>query len=126
MCDHRLQSELDQERDRTDNLKQQLSSSKGLTIPFACRVCIAMCIDSSCPLSPSTNPVAPADMVERLQAELESSRRQSADSKAARTRADALCQQLRDKLEALQRAAAAEHGSLQVYTRMLDVWEEWP
>ena len=126
MCDHRLQSKLDQERDASGRLKQQLSSSKGVARAYACTTCTAMCIGFSCPLSPTTNPVAPADMVEQLHAQLEEGRRQGADSKAASSKTDALCQQLRDKLEGLQRAAAAEQRSLQVCTHITEVWEEWP
>ena len=60
--------------------------------------------------------IATADKVEQLSAELHKSRRQSADSKSAKGGSDALCKQLRDKLEALQRAAATENHSLQVRT----------
>lgn len=57
---------------------------------------------------------APADKVEKLQAQLEQSRRQNTDSNSGIPNSDALCKQLRDELESSQRTAAMENNRLQV------------
>ena len=63
-----------------------------------------------------THTHSPADTVEQLQAQLEESCRQNAESKAVSPYLDALCKRLHDKLESSLRAAALENNRLQVST----------
>jgi len=55
----------------------------------------------------------PVEKAQQLQALLKESRKENVASKADRLTSDALCKQLREKLEAAQLASAAEQDGLQ-------------
>ena len=55
----------------------------------------------------------PVEKAQQLQALLKESRRENIASKADKLTSDALCKQLREKLEAAQSASAAEQDGLQ-------------